>query len=247
MNMELLCLIIDDQLFAAEHIRDLMRKVHGLKFIGIETDPIVARDKILSGELKPDIVFLDISMKKLNGIKLADEIKDLAAVIFTTAHPHHEAEAFKVDAIDYLLKPIEYPRFLKCINKVKRLLALSHKAKAKPLKDYLFIPGYTKGTKISIDKNEILYVQSALNYVYIYTSEQKFIKHTAIKKMVAELGSNTFKRVHKSYIVNVAKVGRIAGNIVYLKNKTEVALGPTYRKELIDFISSDTVFPASEL
>ncbi len=241
MNIELSCLIIDDQLFAAEHIRDLMKKIRGLKFIGIETDPIVARDKILSGELKPDIVFLDISMKKLNGIELADQINNLTTIIFTTAHPHHEAEAFNVDAIDYLLKPIDYPRFLKCVNKVKRLLAMSHKAK--PKKDYIFIPGYTKGSKIGIEKDEILYLESALNYVYIHTENQKFIKHTAIKKMAAELDVHSFKRVHKSYIVNVSKIGSVKGNTVFLKNNIQVALGPTYRKELIDFISSDTIYP----
>ena len=220
------CLIVEDQQYAADIIRDYINKDPRLELLDVVLDARQALDGILNGPLRADITFLDVQMPEISGIQLAAQIKELTAVIFTTAHSEHGAEAFKVDAIDYLLKPIDHEHFKKSIEKALKWLNAKQ--------NYISIPGYGKGQHISIQIHDILFIQSAQHYVTIHTIRRKYMMHIAMKDVVKRFGENYFFRVHKSFVVNLAHVIKVSNDIIHLSFERIVSLGPNYREAFME-------------
>jgi two-component system LytT family response regulator len=228
--MSVTCLIIDDQDYAANILRDYVNKDPRLKLIDVVLDSTTAEQGILDGTLKADLTFLDIQMPKISGTDLAKSIKGLTEIIFTTSYAEYGAIAYQIDAIDYLLKPIDHERFKKCIEKA--LLWLSAK------KQYIRIPGNGKGHFLTIAIHDILYIQGAQSYVCIHTINRRYVVHMPIKQVTEKFGEQHFVRVQKSFVVNIAHIESVRGNTINLNYGKQVSIGANYRQSFLEKIKN---------
>ncbi len=236
MNAKLNCYVVDDENHAIETLQTYIEKTPGLDFIGSSNDPLDALDKI--GKLvKPDITFLDVDMPHLSGIELAGLINEHTAVIFTTAHRGYAIDAFEKNALDYILKPISYERFL---NSVKKVSSLIQNRQAPPA-DHMYVKSNIKGKVINVAFADIQYIESIKNYVILYTRDEKLITYLTMKELELVLPDSQFFRVHKSFMVNVFLIKSVTGSYIQLKSGSQVPLGNIYKNTLLKYISDNLV------
>ncbi len=228
--MSLHCYIIDNEDHAIELLTKHVNKTPGIELAGTETDPLVAWQKISTGEIKADITFMDIEMPQLSGLELGALIQTHTHIIFTTAYPNFALQSFDINVMDYLVKPITYQRFLKAVQKAQRLIsgAPSHSG---PEMDYIFVQTEIKGKKIKIKIDDIFLVESAQNYVRIILKDQNHLTYITLKEMENTLPPALFVRVHRSFLINLNKVESVEGSVVHLVDGTPVALGQGYKKD----------------
>lgn len=204
--MKLSCVIVDDEPLAGEGLARHVAVVDYLDLIGIVQNP-VELDQLMEAT-PPDLIFLDIEMPFMTGIDFLQLKSTLPLVILTTAYPNYALEAFQLDVVDYLLKPVTFNRFFKAVKKARELFLLKNQGKITgsplPEPDYFFIKCEGKYEKIKTD--EILYAQSLQNYVMIHTESGKYMTLMSLKTLEENLDPGQFMRVHKSYIVAVSKI-----------------------------------------
>jgi DNA-binding LytR/AlgR family response regulator len=210
--MKLKCVIIDDEPVARKVLQEFIDDVDFLELIGQAENPLKAMS--LLGNNDVDIIFLDINMPKINGIDFLKNTKTNAAVIMTTAYLDYAVDAFGLDVLDYLIKPIAFERFLKACNKAKDAIGLKKitRDKAQDNSDHFFIKSDNQIEKIYYD--DLLYAEAMLNYVMLYTSSKKMMVYITIKSLEEQLPADIFIKVHKSFIVNINKVKSIEGNVL---------------------------------
>ncbi|HVM88424.1 MAG TPA: LytTR family DNA-binding domain-containing protein [Puia sp.] len=218
----LTCIAIDDEPLALEILKKHIAKIYFLDLKGAFTDPFEAR-KILE-ETNIDIVFLDIQMPDISGIEFSKLInKKNTAVIFTTAFSEYAVEGFNVDAIDYLLKPIEYDRFLKSVYKAKEYIEFINNQE---LQDgYIFVKSDYQMTKINL--KEILYIEGLDDYIKIYMPQKSILTLMTLKTIAQKLPSKEFIRIHRSYIVPINKIENISKSKIKIGDK-EIPIGISY-------------------
>jgi len=225
------CYVIDDELHAVEILCELITATPGLKLIGQSTDPLIALDSITSGNA-PDLAFVDINMPQLSGMELAQMINMYTNVIFTTAYVQFAIEAFEKEAFDYLLKPITNERFLKCIIKYKKQLNKN----ILPFNEgYFYIKSDVKGKMTRVNIKDIIYIEGALNYVMIYTTDgKKYIVYVTMTEIMSSLPENAFSRIHRSYIVCDDKIKGASLADVTLYNNQTLLIGDTFKKAFFE-------------
>ncbi|MCX2429905.1 LytR/AlgR family response regulator transcription factor [Pedobacter sp. GR22-10] len=230
--------LVDDHDYILDYMATLVAAIPDLILVGRETDPLVALKKIVSKEIVADIIFLDVDMPGLNGIDLAESIKNYAALVFTTGYTNFAHLAFKVDAVDYLMKPVTLETFESAIKKASVWLK-NKRLNAKPKTDFLIVPGDGKNVHIKIDKKDILYIKGSSNYSQINTHQREYLTNRMIKEISGELSELPFFRIHKSYIINVNKMIKVDTNTVYLEEGTELPISETYRREFMAAIGAN--------
>lgn len=233
--MKLRCVIVDDEPLAAEGLMKYIEVIDYLETIAIAENPLEL-NKILETE-RIDLIFMDIQMPHMTGLDFLRITANLPMVIITTAYPNYALEGFQFDVVDYLLKPITFNRFFKAANKAKELNWLKNQ-KAEGLAqhsepDYLFIKCESKYEKILIE--EILFVQALQNYVIIYTTKGKYMTLLPLKAVEEYLDPKRFLRVHKSYLVAVAKIGSIENNDITIHNHL-IPISRTMREQVIEIV-----------
>jgi len=232
------CYVIDDEFHAVETLSDLITSIPGLTLVGHATNPLVGLEYITSSS-PPDLTFIDINMPELSGIELAALINPFTTVIFTTAYEKFAVEAFEKDALDYLLKPISRERFLKCITKFKKQQV---KNNSHPEHDYFYIKGDTKGKVIRINIGEITYIEGALNYIIIHTTDGKHnITYLTMGEIQAYLPEHNFSRIHRSFIINNHKIKSITDSDVVLINNMTLTIGPVYKEPFFTRVNSTVI------
>lgn len=224
------CYIIDDELHAIQVLEAYIAKTPGLEVIGFSENPLEAMEEFRNKKFA-DLTFVDIDMPQLSGIEVSELIGNKTRVIFTTAFSSYAVEAFEKDVYDYILKPITYPRFLKCINKVTAGLSKEDQD------DYFYLQCDNKGKIVKLKYDDILFVEGLKNYIGINTVSGKYITHMTMKEMEENLSSVNFCRIHKSYIVNLDKITNIQGNLISLGAKMEITLGSDYKEDFNKKIS----------
>ncbi len=231
------CIIIDDEPFALNLIRSYVLKTPFLELAETFSNPFNAVAFLTANQV--DLIFLDINMPELSGIQLLKSLPYQPKVIFTTAYPEYGAESYEYNAVDYLLKPIKYERFLKAINKVTELSKASNQEKTISQRtdqtEDLFVKS---GTQIhKINSNDILYVEGAGNYMTFYLKESKIMSLLKMSEVLDLLPSNEFIRIHKSYIVSYKHIDIIEKHQVYI-NKKKIPIGITYREHFLSKIQN---------
>jgi DNA-binding LytR/AlgR family response regulator len=186
-----------------------------------------------------DLIFLDIQMPGINGIEFAKTIGSQTLVIFTTAYAEYAIDSYEVDAIDYLVKPIQLSRFQKAVSKASNYLELLAHEQQNRLEavedDYIFIKADRRIIKIYL--NDILFIEGLKDYVIIHTEDQKIVTLITFKNIQTQLPQTIFVRVSKSYVVNIKHVSSL-GNHDVIIGKHEIPIGPMYRNDLFErFIS----------
>lgn len=210
--MTINCIIIDDEPLARNGLKEYIADIDFLNLAGEFGNALAATELVGSGDVQ--LIFLDIQMPRITGIDFFKTLKDPPAVIFTTAYPQYALDGFEVNAVDYLVKPISFERFLKAALKAKDYFELrqADKPGLSPAgtDEYFFIKADNKLVKIFYD--DVLFVEALQNYVTIHTAEKKLISYLTFKSVEDYLPETRFIKVHKSYIIAAAKVESIDGN-----------------------------------
>lgn len=217
------CVVIDDEELARALLKSYIDKVDFLEMVNDFENPVDAMQVIKNNTI--DIIFLDIQMPELKGTDFAKMIDSSTKVIFTTAYSEYALEGFELNALDYLLKPITFERFLQAVNKFN-------------IEDELIEDTLTVKSGYDLHKlkyEDILYVESDSEYVNFHTTGRKIMSHQTLKSLEKTLPPSTFMRVHRSFIVNKKKVSALKGRDLLIAD-TEIPVSDSYfeavKKEL---------------
>jgi two-component system, LytTR family, response regulator len=235
-QIPLKCIIVDDEPMARDVIRRYIEKVPTLK-ISAEFGNAIDATVFLQDE-DVDIIFLDIRMPQLSGTEFVRSLPSAPKIIFTTAFKEYAHEGFELDVSDYLLKPIRFDRFLRAVNKIipKKELApeipvYSHgENQSRSENSFIYVRVDRKMVKVVL--NDILYVESDKDYVKIYSDGKYIITRQTIASIEAMLSEKQFVRIHRSYIISLAKVKSFTHEIVEIGNK-ELPVGKMYRNNFL--------------
>jgi DNA-binding LytR/AlgR family response regulator len=228
------CLIIDDEQPAINVIEAYVRKTPFLQLIDTATDPVLGMQMVRDHPI--DLIFLDVEMHGLTGLEFIKAINGKCKVIITSAYSQFALEGFELEVIDYLLKPVPFPRFLKAAQKAYDIIKPLLNAPLKTQSDFIMLKGDTKGKLIKVEVDEIDYIEGMGNYVAIFCKGKKILSIMNLKTLEEKLPVDRFMRVHKSFIVAISQIALIEGNLITLKNnyKAEIAIGNSYRNQFLD-------------
>lgn len=242
--MGLSCYIIDDEFHSIEVIVRYIEQTPGLTLLGSCTNPLEALEEFTTG-LAPAVTFIDVDMPQLNGLDLADLLGQSTMVIFTTSYREYAPEAFEKSAVDYLLKPIHYPRFLKAISKVKHQLAIP---KNEQPDDYFFVKSNIKGKFHRIDIAEIRYIENIGNYItFHYTKNTEPITtYLTLAEVLTKLPEKSFTRIHQSFVVNHAFIASLEYAQVRLPEQISLPIGGTFRSTFREKMQGDILVSKRE-
>lgn len=229
------CLIIDDEPLAQNVMETYIKKVSFLTLVAKSENAIEAFEVVQNESI--DLIFCDIQMPEITGIEFVKSLKNTPYIIFTTAFPEYALEGFNVDAVDFLLKPVAFDRFLKSVNKVKQLISLNQSVgKAEHQVRHLFVREDYKLVKIN--HNEIFYIEGMKDYVKIFIPSKTVITHITMKRLEELLPQGQFFRMHKSFIVRVEAIKAINGNTIEMVNNASIPIGMRYREELMGLLNN---------
>jgi DNA-binding LytR/AlgR family response regulator len=235
-------LIVDDEPLAQDVIETYVHKVPELQLVGTCKNAIEA-SSILKNE-SIDLIFLDIQMPQLSGIDFLKSLTKKPLVIITTAFSDYAVEGFELNVVDYLLKPISFNRFLLAINRIidsKSSSVNEAISKESNNKDsYFFVKADKKMVKIN--HADILYIEGLKDYVIIKLAKSRLVTLQTMKSLEDKLPSEIFKRIHRSYIVNLDKLEAIVGNTVEVREgeqQVKLPIGKNYKDELITLINKN--------
>ncbi|HOZ87629.1 MAG TPA: LytTR family DNA-binding domain-containing protein [Bacteroidia bacterium] len=224
------CIVIDDEPLARKGMQMLIDQTPVLKLTAMFSNAVDADTFLKSNQV--DLVFLDIQMPKLNGMEYLRSCSPNFKVIITTAYPQFAVDAFELNVVDYLLKPIRFERFYKAISRISD----DKQGKTKKIiqeEDYIFIRSERKYIRSNF--NEIDYVEGLKDYVVIHCGSEKHIVASNLKTIHKNLPANLFIRINKSYIVNVTKVKSIDHEFAAIGIK-KLPIGVNFKKAVLDFI-----------
>ncbi|HEX8017995.1 MAG TPA: LytTR family DNA-binding domain-containing protein [Flavobacterium sp.] len=227
--MKIKCLLIDDEPLAIKVLQNYFTNFPDFEVIGAFNNSLEALDFINSTPV--DAVFLDINMPMMTGFELISLIENKTKVIITTAFREFAAESYDLDVLDYLVKPIPLPRFIKCINKITTEYNLKNNIRTEAVKgdSHIFIKVDKKMMKINIE--EILFVEGMKEYIKIVTPDKTYITHKSLTSLSEELPGDKFLRIHKSYVIALNKVKSIEGNRIQIMTYT-IPIGRNYSKDV---------------
>jgi DNA-binding LytR/AlgR family response regulator len=227
--MKIKCVLIDDEPLAIKVLQNYFTNFTDFEITGTFVNALEALDFINNNSV--DAVFLDINMPMMTGFELISLIENKTKVIITTAFREFAAESYDLEVLDYLVKPIPLPRFIKCINKITTEYNLKNNIKVENhrVEPHLFIKVDKKMIKINID--EILFVEGMKEYIKVVTLDKTYITHKSLTALSDELPADRFMRIHKSYLIAINKVKSIEGNRIQIQSFT-LPIGRNYSKEV---------------
>ncbi|MEQ9266699.1 MAG: LytTR family DNA-binding domain-containing protein [Balneolaceae bacterium] len=227
------CIAIDDEPRALNVIKNHVSKVDFLELKESFVDPFKAISYL--NEHSVDLIFLDINMPDISGFEFLKHLSTKPIFIFTTAHSEYAIQSYEVEAIDYLLKPFDFSRFLLAATKAKN--KLSENDSSTVSREFLFLNTGLSKQKVLVD--DILYMESDGNYVNYITKNGKLMIRASIKETLNTLPSSHFVQIHRSFIVSLRWVEKIQDNHVYISDK-EIPIGNTYKSKLLKLIDQFT-------
>lgn len=231
------CIIIDDEPLAQDILIGYCKDYGNIEIIGVYQNPIEAIPKINQGLI--DVIFIDIEMPQISGVEFIKSLQHKPHFIFTTAYPEYALDGFELNAVDYLVKPIPFPRFVKAINRVQDLLELPVKKTLEtkteknenPDRDYFFVRSEYENVKIII--SNITHIEGLKDYLKIHTVHQKpILTLMSFTKIQQLLPQNKFLRVHKSYLVNTDHIQSLLKKRLVV-NHQNIPIGEYYKKEVL--------------
>ena len=238
--MDLTCLIVEDEPMARKLLTQYVEKVPGLTLMEALSSPLAALDFLKQNE--PDILFLDVQMPEITGIDLLKILQNKPVVVLTTAYSEYAIEGYELDVTDYLLKPITFERFLKCVEKIRSKQepasnietdAANTNLSSATNSDYLFVKDGTKSVRINL--SEVRYIESLKDYVRIHVTDKRITTLQSMKKLMSLLPAEDFVRVHHSYIIAMPWVEEVYRDEVLVDGKM-LPVSDTYRPAFKRFV-----------
>jgi len=231
--MRLRCLLIDDEPPALKVLTNYISNINGLEIVGQCKNAIEALN--ILHEKTVDVIFLDIKMPKILGTEFLKSLSHPPKVIFVTAYRDYAVEGYELDAIDYLVKPVSFERFIKAISKVNRLMgreSLTASTDKQISEPFVYLKVDRDMKKVFL--NEILYIESWKDYVKLFLSNGKtLLVKQSISSMETLLSDHKFLRVHRSYMVSLNKISGYNGISVQLES-TDIPIGRLYKQMVMD-------------
>lgn len=239
------CILVDDEPLALLQLQKYVGQVPFLECVKACSCATEAMEAL--SEVEADVMFVDINMPHINGLQLVGSLSKPPMIVFTTAYSEYAIEGFKLDAVDYLLKPISFESFMKAVNKVHELYSLRHKAQQAYTEessiedDCLFVKSDYRFLRIPIA--DIKYIESMSEYVRIYVEgyTKPIISLISMKKIEDFLPSSSFMRVHRSYIVNLKKIMEVSKMRIVYNGDVFVPIGDMYKDKFFEYIDSHFV------
>jgi DNA-binding LytR/AlgR family response regulator len=240
--MKIRCLLVDDEPPALKVLQSHIANMNGLEIAGLCKNAVEALD--ILNEKPIDLIFLDIKMPKLLGTDFLKNLSDPPKVIFVTAYRDYAVEGYELDAVDYLVKPVSFERFLKAVSKVKKMLGHEVPASAEEYKKnpeaFVYLKVDKNMQKVFV--NEILYIESWKDYIKVFLSTGKsFLVKQSISSIENLLSDHNFLRVHRSYIVSLNKISGYNSISVQLNDK-DIPIGRLYKQRVMEVINADSTF-----
>lgn len=238
--MKLKCAIIDDEPLAVSLLKNYVEKTPFLELAGSYTSAIKAMEEITNG-LQPDLLFLDIQMPEVNGLEFSRIIGDRCRTIFTTAFEQYAVDSYRVNALDYLLKPFSYSDFLQACEKARQWFELNQNRNSAPIiPQSIFVKSEYKLIQIDLDK--ILYIEGLKDYVKIYIENEPHpvLSLMSLKSLEEQLPEQKFVRVHRSFIVHMDKINVIERNRIVF-GKTYIPISDSYKEQLIEQLNRRSI------
>ncbi|MBT3383495.1 MAG: response regulator transcription factor [Prolixibacteraceae bacterium] len=233
--MKTKCLVVDDEPLARDLMRNHIEKLENFEIVAECGDAMKALQALRTHQV--DLMFMDIQMPQITGIEFLKTLKHPPKVIITTAYREYAIDGFELDVVDYLLKPITFERFLKSVNKYYQLAQEEIKNVSpvtsghKNEEEFIYVKENKKVIKVHL--NEILYVEGLSEYVQIYTEKKKIITKTSMTNMGDKLPDSSFLRIHKSFIVSLAKIEAFTSTSIEVPGK-ELPIGRSYKNSVLE-------------
>jgi two-component system, LytTR family, response regulator len=223
---KLKCIIVEDEPLAAKVLKDYIATVPFLELQHVFKDAILATEFLRDHET--DLIFLDIHLPKLKGMAFLKTLVHQPAVIITSAYPQYAVEGFNQNVTDYLLKPIDFERFLVAVNKVKAVNPGYQKLpENRESQDYVFLNMQKKKAKILF--SEIIYIESKKEYIRIVATNKEYLTKMSTHEIEALLPAGLFKRVHRSFIVSVNRIESYTSDMIEVQGGIFIPIGRGYR------------------
>lgn len=228
--MKIKCIAIDDEPYALKQIADYIIKTPFLSLKAQCYNVFEAMDIINENEV--DLIFIDINMPGMSGFDYVKTLNNKVGVVFTTAYSEYAVDSYKVNAIDYLLKPISYDDFLRAANKAKNVFSNQN---IETSSEHFFLK--SDGKFVKVDFQEVVFIESQSEYVKIYREEKTPIMVLmSMKDLENNLPENLFMRVHRSYIVNLFKIEAVERNRLIVNINHEIPVSDQYKEKVKKFI-----------
>jgi DNA-binding LytR/AlgR family response regulator len=235
--MNLNCVITDDEPIALEILDEYARLIPGLNVVAkcpnaMDTLAVLRQNEV-------DALFIDIQMPEITGLDFIRSLKKKPLVVFTTAYPNFAIDGFEVDAVDYLLKPISFERFLRAVDKIYARMENTEARNPghKPIEERKFFFIKSNSDFVKVEYDSILYIEGLENYVKIYCKDKTLISFSTMKNMEDMLLSHRFLRIHRSYLINLNNVTSVQNYSFKIGNK-ELSVGKSYRKNVADVLKA---------
>lgn len=241
-------IIVDDEPLARDILETYIEQIPELNLVAKCSNALEANNILQSEDI--DLMFLDIQMPQVTGTEFLKSLNNPPMVVFTTAYPNYAIEGFELDALDYLLKPIPMDRFMKAVNRaveMKNLFSSTNPETAEVVdrpagekEDFVFVKSDKKLVKIHY--SDIIYIEGLKDYVIIRCKDTRVITLQTMKSLEARMPANIFKRIHRSYIVNLDEINAVVGNMVEVTEKGQsknLPIGKNYKDELLEIVNKN--------
>ena len=233
--MMLKCVIIDDEPLAVDVIKNYISQIKGLEIMASFNSALDSLEFLQENDV--DLMFLDINMPVLDGYSFLKSLSNKPQVIITTAHEEYAVKGYELEILDYLVKPIPFPRFLKAVNKAIKNCEENKGENDTWKNKHLFLKINKKKMK-KVYLNDILLVESLKDYIKVITPNKNYIIHQTLSSFTESLPSNRFIRIHRSYTVSLDKIEALEGNSLEINGKRYV-IGRSYLSQVKDIILED--------
>jgi DNA-binding LytR/AlgR family response regulator len=239
-------IIVDDEPLAQDVLETYIEKIPDLNLIKKCNNAFEANEALKQHDI--DLMFLDIQMPQLTGTDFLRSLSKPPVVIFTTAYSNYAVDGFELNAIDYLLKPISMERFLKAANKAIEQIELqrdggnTNSTSTEPEADFTFVKADKKLIKVTF--SDVIYIEGLKDYVIIRQTNGRVVTLQTMKSLEQKLPDQIFKRIHRSYIVNLNRIEALVGNMVEVIEKGQakhLPVGKNYRDELLELINQNRI------
>jgi DNA-binding LytR/AlgR family response regulator len=238
------CLAIDDEPLALDIIKEFCSKINFIDLVATSTNAVEVIS-ILNQQMI-DLIFLDIQMPNISGLEFIRSIEKPPLVVITTAYSTYAIEGFELNAIDYLVKPFAFERFFRAVNKAYEIVQLRQNKSTqpviaeKPQFSARFLMVKVEYSTVRLELDEILFIEGLKDYVKIYCGARPLLTKTTFKNLEDKLPSNSFIRVHKSYIISFSKIESVENNRILIAEKL-IPIGNQYKTQFYQWIESKRI------
>lgn len=224
------CLIIDDEPLARFHLKEMADQIDFLEVVDTCATALEANSKVQEQQI--DLLFLDINMPYLTGLEFLEQLENPPLCILTTAYSEYALEGYRLQVVDYLLKPISFNRFYQAVNKAQQQFIMTERVKKNAPLDDPFLYVRQSDSFIKVSWVDILFIESMQNYTKLHFKDKSLVIHQTMKAIEESLSPEHFFRIHKSFLINITHIEMISGGRLYI-NKIELPISRTRKEELL--------------